>query len=302
MKNTKYGVRSLKAEFPDEAACLAFLFDSAHKRTCPCGGTYNPMFGVIGGKLEGRRQFQCSKCRFQIAPMADTIFEKSTTPLTLWFQALLVFSNAKSGISGYELQRELEVTYKTAWRMLMLIRLTLKQGNDKLSGDVELDGAFYGSKQKATKTKKYGVFSIRDAMKDKTRLMGAIERGGRARMKVVPDIGKDEQGKFLKENVSMENTRLMTDSTNVLKGVALGYDRHMVDHHVGEYVRGDVYINTLDSFLAHVKKSIKGTHKVVSKKYLQQYLDGFVWHHDNRYNDKERFVSLLGKILHGAGA
>jgi len=98
----------------------------------------------------------------------------------------------------------------------------------------------------------------------------------------------------------MDGTRLITDKTNKLDRVAVGYDRHSVDHHRGEYVRGDIYVNNVDAFWSHIKRSIKGTHKVISKKYLSSYLDGFVFHYNNRHNDKERFVALLGTLLHVA--
>lgn len=130
-RKDKYSITDLKRDFPTDDACLIFLFDTLHTRKCSCGGTYS--------RLKGRKQFQCSKCRYQIAPTKETIFEKSTTPLTLWFHALFVFSNAKSGISAKELERQLGVTYKTAWRMLKLIREQLTQGKSKLSGDVEMD-------------------------------------------------------------------------------------------------------------------------------------------------------------------
>lgn len=184
-KETKYGVNSFRHDFPNEAACLQFIFDSQHSQKCSCGGQYR--------LIDGRRQFQCSKCRYQIAPTANTIFHKSSTPLTLWFHAIHVFSNAKSGISAKQMERDLEVTYKTAWRILRLIRQALKQGDDKL--------------------------------------------------------------------------------------------------------RGDVHVNSVERFWSHVKNSIKGTHKVISKQYLQSYLDGFVFHYNNRHNDRDRFSSLIYTLL-----
>jgi len=116
----KYSIKDLAHEFPTDDACLDYLFDTLHSRECSCGGKY--------ARIAVRKQFQCSKCRFQIAPMAGTIFEKSTTPLTSWFHALFVFSNAKSGVSSNEMQRQLGTTYKTAWRILHLIRKSLQQG------------------------------------------------------------------------------------------------------------------------------------------------------------------------------
>lgn len=132
--------------------------------------------------------------------------------------------------------------------------------------------------------------------------MGAIERGGKARLMIVPDSTAKTHGDFLAEVVEQHGTRLMTDKTNRLDKVALGFTRLTVDHHRGEYVRGDVYANTIDAFWSHIKRSITGTHKVVSKKHLQEYLDAFVFHRNNGGNDKERFYALLETVMRGATA
>ena len=102
-------------------------------------------------RIKGRRKYHCSRCLFQIAPTAGTIFEKSKVPLQLWFHALMMFSNAKSGLAAKTIQRDLEITYKCAWRMARLIRSTLKQSDEVLKGNVELDLAFFGGKGDAGK-------------------------------------------------------------------------------------------------------------------------------------------------------
>lgn len=287
-KESKYGLNSLKKDFPTDEACLEFIFDSLHTRECSCGGHYS--------LIKGRKQYQCSKCRFQIAPAAGTIFHKSDTPLILWFHALWVFSNAKSGISAKEMERQLEVTYKTAWRMLKLIREAL--GRDfptPLRGIVEVDTAFIGGKGDAGDNNE----QMSRAMASKAVVMGAVQRGGYVQTKVVKGETAAEYATFLAESVDPEGTRLMTDSTSKLHNVAMGYERYMVDHHRKEYVRGDVYVNTMESFWGHVKRSIKGTHKVVSKKHLQSYLNGFSFHWNNRGNDRARFAALLGIVVLG---
>ncbi|MEK7132552.1 MAG: hypothetical protein AAB830_00720 [Patescibacteria group bacterium] len=139
MENKKYGIASLRKQFPNDEACLQFIFDALYSRKCSrllgrdlstgqwdghrhlstaCGGVYK--------RISGRRQFQCSKCRLQIAPTAKTIFCKSNTPLVLWFHAILAFLNAKGGISAKQLERDLEISYKCAWRILSLIRRVLE--------------------------------------------------------------------------------------------------------------------------------------------------------------------------------
>ena len=285
IKQNRYGLNSFKKDFPDDEVCLAYLFDALHSRKCSCGGTYS--------LLKGRKQFQCSKCRFQIAPTANTIFHKSATPLTLWFHAIHVFSNAKSGISAKQMERDLEVTYKTAWRMLHFIRKSLAQGTDKLKGNVEMDSAYFGGRKYGGKNNE----KLGDAVRAKTVVMGAVERGSDMRASVVPNNTAITHGEFLNQNID-KTARLLTDKTNRLDIVAKEYIRETVDHSKGEYVRGDVYTNTIEGFWSHVKRSIKGTHKVISKDYFQSYLDGFVFHYNNRYSDKQRFSLLLETLLH----
>lgn len=285
-KKDKYGSQDLKAEFPNDEACLEVMFDGLHTRECSCGGRYV--------QLKGRRQFQCSKCRFQIAPQIGTIFEKSTTPLKLWFQAILMFSNAKSGLSAKYLERELNVTYKTAWRILTLIRKSLGQNNRPLKGDVEMDEGYFGGKGYGGKNNELlGV-----AMSKKSVVVAAVQRGGEMKAEVTPNATAHTIGQFLDKNVEPTGTRLLTDKSNRYDGVAKQYNRQSVDHGRQEYVRGDIHVNNVESFWAHIKRSIKGTHKAVSKQYLQSYLDGFVWHRNNRHNDRARFGVLLGILLH----
>ena len=139
----KYSLQDFKRDFPTDESCLDLLFSTLHSKECSCGGTYS--------LIKGRKQYQCSKCRYQIAPASDTIFHKSDTPLTLWFHAIWIFSNAKSGISAKEMERQLGVTYKCAWRILSQIRKALKQDNDKLKGIVETDTGFIGGRYDAGK-------------------------------------------------------------------------------------------------------------------------------------------------------
>ena len=282
----KYGIKQLRKDFPTDQGCLEFAFNTLHSRECSCGGTYTP--------VKGRKQFYCSKCRFQIAPLAGTIMHKSDTPLTLWFHALWVFSNAKSGVSAKELERQLAVTYKCAWRILSLIRKALKQ-DGKLSGDVEMDTAYFGGRFKSGKYNE----KQKEAIAAKSVVMGAVERHGKARLIVMPDSTSKAHMDFLAEVIEPYGTRLMTDGTN---RIAVGVNRLTVDHHKGEYVRGDVHANTIDAFWSHIKRSINGTHKVVSKKHLQEYLNAFVFHRNNGDNDKERFFALLKIVMQVATA
>lgn len=197
-KETKYGRRDLNRDFPTEDACLEVIFDSRHSKDCSCGGTYK--------KIKNRRQYQCSKCRYQIAPTAGTIFHKSETPLTMWFAAIQLFSNAKSGLSAKQLERDLNVTYKTAWRMLMLIRKSLKQDTRKLKGDVEVDETYVGGRKKAGPNNQ----NLSAAVLAKSVVSGAVERKGKLRAKVSRNSGAVALGEFLLNNVDT-SARLFTE-------------------------------------------------------------------------------------------
>ncbi len=287
-RSTKYGIRELRHDFPTNKACLEFIFDSLHVRACSCGGAYS--------FLSKRKKFQCSKCRFQISPTAGMIFHKSSAPLTLWFQAIMVFSNSKSGISAKQLERHLAVTYKCSWRMLGLIRKTLQQFGKRLKGDVETDGAYFGGRKKAGKDNKY----LSQAFQAKSVVLGAYERGGNMRALVVPNMKRPTVVSFMEQNVEKLGTRLLADKSGHLRPIEKEYDRHSVDHHRGEYVREDIRVNNMENFWSHAKRSITGTYKAISKKHAQTYLDGFVFHYNNRHSDRKRFLTLLDIVLHAA--
>jgi transposase len=102
---------------------------------------------------------------------------------------------------------------------------------------------------------------------------------------------------FINRNIEVKATTLMTDSSPTYKSMDKVRDRLSVNHSKGEYAKNDVHINTIETFFAHLKRSIKGTYKAISKQHLQSYLDSFVFHYNNRHNDKERFGVLLGTLL-----
>lgn len=281
----RFGLLSLRKRFPSEDACLDYIFKRRHGARCSCGGSFR--------RIKGRKQYHCSRCSRQIAPLSGTIFEKSKIPLTLWFHALMMFSNAKSGLAAKTIQRDLEITYKAAWRMAFLIRGVLKQSQEPLKGEVELDLAYFGGKGVAGKNNE----RLSDVFRAKTKVLAAIERKREARAQVVGSGSAKNHKNFLWQNVSTKDTKLMTDKALQLDNVARPYDRHSVHHKKREFVRGRVHTQTVDWFWSHVKGSLRGTHKHVSPKYLQSYLDGFVFHYNNAGTDRERFFSLLDTVL-----
>lgn len=206
----------------------------------------------------------------------------------------MVFSNAKSGIAAKQLERHLAITYKCAWRMLFSIRKALRQFGQQLKGEVESDAAYFGGRKNAGKNN----IDLSKAFQAKTAVLGAVERGGNMRVSVVPDLQADTIEDFIVNNVSSSSsTRLLTDGAKSYRRLGKDYEHHSVDHHRGEYVRGDVHVNSMENFWSHSKRSITGVHKSISKRHAQSYLNAFVFHYNNRHNDRRRFLTLLGIVL-----
>lgn len=288
MAKTDYSLKDLNRDFPSDKACIEHIFNALHTLECSCGGIYS----LMKDKERVLRKYQCSKCRTKISPTAGTIFHKSDTPLTLWFHAVFVFCHAKSGISAKQMQRHLGVTYKCAYRILSQIRKALKQSTEPLKGIVETDAGYFGGVKHGGKN-----HSKMDTIwKNKAVVMVAVERNGNIRAQVRPNVTADELEKFVRKNVSRDAI-LMSDDARGYKRLDGGYERHSVVHSKEEYVRGPVHVNNVETWFAHVKRSITGTFKSVSKEKLQSYLDAFVFHYNNRHSDTQRFAALLGMLL-----
>lgn len=169
-----YSFQQFLTEYPDDNVCLDKIFSNYCGELKACPGC-----GVIGSKfyrLKGRKAYSCEFCRYQIHPLSGTIFHKSDTPLTKWLYAIYLFSVSKNGVSALELQRHLDVTYKTAWRIGKKIRDLMTQNQDKLSGIIEADETYMGGKEQRR--------SDKTGFTNKTSIIGMTERKGQAKAKV----------------------------------------------------------------------------------------------------------------------
>ena len=241
-------------------------------------------------KITGRQVYQDS-LNHQISPLAGTIFEKSSTPLQYWFYAIFLMSVTRSGTSAKQLQRELGVTYKTAWRMFHQIRkLMARSGGGFLEGDVEVDETYIGGKgyNRATKPN----FN----MIPKEIVMGLVERGGKAYLKHIPDTSKWTLINQIEMNVS-PNARILSDELPVYMSLPhYGYRHEAVKHSALEYVRGDVHTQNVENIWSQLKRGIYGVYRFVSKKHLQAYVDEYNWRYNNRLVPKSMFDLLLAQV------
>lgn len=237
---------------------------------------------------------KCGACRKQFTVRIGTIFEESHIPLHKWLQAIHLMCSSKKGISSNQLHRVLEITLKSAWFLSHRIREAMRTGvfDTPLGGNgkiVEADETFIGHK-KGFKKKGGGAGH-------KMVMMSLVERGGDVRSVVLDRITKKGIGKVIAENVHHES-RLMTDTAAYYKRRDFNVASHeMVNHHSGEYVRDDVYTNTLEGFYSIFKRGMKGVYQHCAEKHLHRYAAEFDFRYNNRIargvNDSERAMNAL---------
>jgi transposase-like protein len=287
MKQTN--VRQFFAQFPNDEACLAHLFNVRFGQGHECPKCER---SAKWYRLKSEQAFSCQWCGHHIHPMVGSIFEKSRTPLQLWFYAIFLFTTSKHGVSGKELQRQLGVTYKTAWRMCALIREHMAEidGEAPLGGEgkvVEVDETFVGGKTTGM-----------DWRERKTVVMGMIERDGDAMLKVVPDQTHSSLIPTIKQNVK-HGSEIHTDElrTYQKKFRPDQYTHKTVNHGKKEYAKPDgTSTNQIESFFNHLKKSIAGTHTSVSPKHLERYVKEFEYRFNRRMRPETMLVELLGRF------
>src|SRR5215210_6028272 len=144
----KYTIRDFDRDFPDDATCLEWLKNFQYPDGIRCKRCQKVTKHY---RVATRRSYSCEYCGNHVHPMAGTIYEKSTTPLRLWFHATFLLASTRCGISAKQLQREIGVTYKTAWRMFKQIRMMLDEdvsGIDDLGGRVEIDETYVGGRRR----------------------------------------------------------------------------------------------------------------------------------------------------------
>jgi transposase len=290
--DSTYSLMEFMREYPDDAACLDRLWrerfaPDGHHAACPKCKRERKFH-----RVSTRACYACDSCGWQIYPTKGTIFQKSTTSLQLWFYAMYLMASTRCGISAKQLERELGVTYKTAWRMFNKIRNDLMNDadDDPLSGDVELDETSVRGRKRVKGTREEAA-AWREAQPS---VLGMVERGGRVRLRVIPSRRGPALSREARANVDPSSI-IFTDDWQAYKALGREYLAHsIINHSAGIYVDGDIHTNTIEGFFGNLKTGMRGAYKHVSRKWLQSYLDEFACRHNNRYG-RAMFESLLGR-------
>lgn len=235
-------------------------------------------------RIKTRKQFDCNSCRNRFSVTAGTVFHDSHLPLWKWLAAVYLICESKKGISALQLKRMLKIgSYETAWYLCHRIRSAMDDGGrEMLAGIVEADETYVGGKRTGFASR---AEAARGRMANKSVVLGAIERGGELRVRVVADAESRTVKAFLQDVVSGDAEAIYTDSHRSYRGVADHNTRHeWVNHAAEEWVRGDVHTNTVESAWSLFDRAVIGSYHKLSKKHLQAYLDEFAFRFNNRDN------------------
>jgi transposase-like protein len=257
--------------FADPDNCIDYLAAQRWKdgvAVCPTCGSKDVSF------VASRRLWQCKTrhTRAQFSIKVGTIFEDSPISLDKWLLAMWQLANCKNGVSSYEISRATGISQKSTWFMLQRIRKALQgETGGKLGGEVEVDETFIGGKARNMhKNVKMRRISGTGG-KDKTAVMGILERGGKIRTKDVPSTKR----KALQAEVRMHvepGAALYTDALKSYEGLESDYTHQVIDHAV-EYVRENVHTNGLENFWSLLKRGLGGTYISVEPFHLFRYVD-----------------------------
>ena len=242
-------------------------------------------------RLRDYNKYECNSCRYQFSVTAGTIMHDSHLPLRKWSLAIYLLCESKKGISANHLKRTLEVAYKTAWYLCHRIREAM--GNDQLSGQtlvgiVQVDETLVGGKRRGVGTgNRIG----------KTWVAGAVQRDGMVRLERIPNIRQKTLHSFVRRTIKDEVEAIYTDELKSYLGIGDHDTRHAtVNHHIEEWVVGDVHTNSVEGVWSLLKRSIVGSFHKVSAKHLDAYLDELEWRFNNRDNS-HIFRDTLRRIM-----
>ena len=285
-KQQKFTIQQFNEMFPDDDACLEVLKNMIYPDgvTCRTCSEIRPHH-----RRMGRKQYSCDYCGTLVAPLAGTIFEKSTTPLKSWFYAMHLIASTRCGISAKQLERELGVTYKTAWRMFKKIRELMADDSGMFSGEVEIDETYVGGKER-------GVMGRPGKKSKKTPVVGIVERGGKVAALVTPDVKRRTVMPIIHSKV-MPRSMIYTDDYKVYNPLSkTGYEHKRIAHSEKVYVVGDIHTNTIEGFWSLLKNGIRGVYHSVSSKHLQSYINEYAFRYNHRKDEAPMYALIESQI------
>ncbi len=290
----RFTIDDFRERYPDEDACLDKLFQLRFKGlVCPKCENDKPFV-----RVKNRRCYHCPDCCYQVYPCKDTIFEKSTTPLTYWFYAIFLQTTTRNGVAAKELERQLNVCYKTALRMSHQIKILMADKSiGKLKGVVQIDEVYLGGRIDRWLQRNYKKIDPEQITKydNKVGVMGFVSDQNEMKFEVMD--GSQTFKDRVKKNVAKEAT-VVTDGHAGYDGLDLHYAKHeVVNHAKREFKRGNYHVNNVENVWSILRRTIEGTHISVSRKHLQKYVDEVAFRLMNKDRQDEMFEIILSHVV-----
>jgi transposase-like protein len=252
-----------------------------------CGSTRVMKFKALGKTKKMRHLYECVDCRYQYSVTAGTVFHDSHLPLTKWFLGIYLICSAKKGVSAKQLQRQLDVSYKTAWYMAHRIRLAMSEDDEfcqKFAGVCEVDETYIGGKGKGPRGRGAANKIPVIAIKERT--------SGKIRMKAVNNVKAITLRGFIR-NHAEPGAEIHTDEFKSYLWLDSSEFVHNTVNHKETYVKaGNIHTNGIENVWSLFKRAITGVFHKVSDKYLPLYLNEFAY----RFNNRDQ-VCLLDQVL-----
>jgi transposase-like protein len=284
--------------FPNEDACRLYLIARRwpNGARCPRCGKADQFYSIAKPW-----HWECAnpKCRkgnaYRFSLLVGTIFENTKYPLRTWFWVLFLMLTSKKGISALQIHRMIgSGSYGTAFYMCHRLRAAMHDPEFRqLMGIVEVDETYIGGKDA---NRHWDKKKHRRGAWDKTPVIGAISRKGNVVCQMIEHAAVPTMHRFVAKTVSPNVTLVATDEHSGYQylGRWANLPHETINHRGGEYVRGIVHTNNIESFWALLKRGIVGTYHNVSRKYLPLYLAEFQFRFNNR---KE--ADIFGKAIAG---
>jgi len=233
----KYTIRDFERDFPTDDACLDWLRAYLYPEGIFCKACEQVTKHY---RVRSRPSYSCERCGHHEHPTAGTIFQDSRTPLRLWFHGVFLMASTRCGISAKQLERELGVTYKTAWRMFNRIRSLLNEDSVPASGSVEIDETYIGGRRHGKNRRE----AARGRMENKVTVLGIVQRGGRIKATKVPDASHGSILPLVQEHV-LPRTMIYTDEHKTYRRLHfMGYAHRRIHHASKVYVKGSVQVTS----------------------------------------------------------
>ncbi len=293
-------LREIQLKYNTQQKCLNLLEQLRWGKNITCPYCEKKEIRVVDTL---KKRYFCKSCNEQFSLFTDTIFEGTLLELPIWFQIIALMLNAKSGMSAKEIQRNIGVTYKTAYYIAMRIRVGMLQENTCLNGIIEMDESYFGGKHRKNNHKTNdnhpdlaSVVLKRGRGTNKVSVVGMVQRKGKVKTKLIEKLNKRNLLAMLKTYASKENSLLITDGFKSYNELEKYIDRLKINHSKG-FSSGIVHVNTIENFWSGVKNGIRGSFKAISKKYLPLYLLEFEWTFNHRFYKGNEFESYLKNAL-----